>query len=42
MFFMLADGETDMMKLRVDFRNFVKAPKNNPGFSEHSITRYLC
>jgi len=42
MFFMLADGETHMTKLRVDFRNSVKARKNNPGFSEHSIIRYLC
>jgi len=41
-FFLLADGETDMTKLTVAFRNFVKAPKNSPGFSEHRITRYLC
>jgi len=41
---MLTDGDrqTDMTKIRVAFRNFVKVPKNKPGFSEHRITRYSC
>jgi hypothetical protein len=29
---MLADGQTDMMKLIIDFRNFANAPKNYASF----------